>query len=123
MGNFPFYRFPYRNHYYPYYSHYPNVPKSMANLKEEPKTENETINENEPKRMEETRKISSNYNSFANINFSNLFSSNLEEPILEILGIQLYLDDILILALLFFLYTEGVQDEILFITLILLLLS
>ncbi len=47
----------------------------------------------------------------------------MEEPIFEILGIELYLDDIIILGLLFFLYQEGVQDEMLFIALILLLLS
>ena len=69
------------------------------------------------------KNISSKHNSFANINLSNLFSSNLEEPVLEILGIRLYLDDVIILGLLFFLYTEGVQDELLFIALILLLLS
>lgn len=41
----------------------------------------------------------------------------------EIMGIKLYFDDILIICLLFFLYTEDVQDEWLFIALILLLLS
>ena len=46
-----------------------------------------------------------------------------EEPILEILGIKLYFDDILIIGLLFFLYNEGVKDEFLFISLILLLLG
>lgn len=42
---------------------------------------------------------------------------------LEIFGIKLYFDDILIIALIFFLYSEGVQDNFLFISLILLLLS
>lgn len=41
----------------------------------------------------------------------------------EILGIKLYFDDILIICLLFFLYQEGVKDQYLFISLILLLLS
>lgn len=45
------------------------------------------------------------------------------DPIFQILGISLYLDDIIILGLLFFLYQEGVQDEMLYISLILLLLS
>ncbi len=69
------------------------------------------------------KKISSNFNHFAKINFSNLFSSNLEDPILEILGIRLFLDDIIILCLLFVLYMEDVHDEFLFIALLLLLLS
>ena len=46
-----------------------------------------------------------------------------DEALFEILGIKLYFDDILLLCLIFFLYTEGVQDQYLFITLILLLLS
>ena len=41
----------------------------------------------------------------------------------EIFGITLHFDDILLICLLFFLYNEGVQDQLLFISLILLLLS
>lgn len=41
----------------------------------------------------------------------------------EIFGLKLYFDDILIMCLLFFLYTEGIQDQELFLCLILLLLS
>ena len=46
-----------------------------------------------------------------------------DEKYFEILGIKLYSDDILLLYLIFFLYKEGVQDEYLFIALIMLLLS
>ena len=42
---------------------------------------------------------------------------------LEILGLKFYYDDILIICLLFFLYSEGVKDDLLFIALIMLLLS
>lgn len=41
----------------------------------------------------------------------------------EIFGLHLYFDDILIICLLFFLYQEGVQDQSLFLCLILLLLT
>ena len=41
----------------------------------------------------------------------------------EIFGIKLYLDDILLISLIFFLYKENVHDEELFISLILLLLT
>ncbi len=97
----------YPNYYYRYNNYYN---RRMANydLPEEEHVE---------------KRISPKRNSFANLNFSNLFSSNLEEPILEILGIKLYFDDILIIGLLFFLYNEGVKDEFLFIILILLLLG
>ncbi len=46
-----------------------------------------------------------------------------EQASFSILGLNLYFDDILILCLLFFLYTEEVKDEMLFICLIMLLLS
>lgn len=46
-----------------------------------------------------------------------------ESPIFEFLGINLYFDDLLILGLLLFLYSEGVQDQELFLALILLLFS
>ena len=50
-------------------------------------------------------------------------SSQKEQAFFSILGLDLYFDDILILCLLFFLYTEKVKDEMLFICLIMLLLS
>lgn len=46
-----------------------------------------------------------------------------EQPFFNILGISLHYDDILIICVLFFLYSEGIKDEMLFICLILLLLS
>lgn len=41
----------------------------------------------------------------------------------ELFGLKLYFDDILLICLIFFLYEEGVKDDELFISLILLLLS
>ena len=46
-----------------------------------------------------------------------------QDEIFEIFGLKLYFDDILLICLIFFLYTEGVKDSYLFISLILLLLS
>lgn len=62
-------------------------------------------------------------NNFANFNISAILNSDINTPILEILGIKLYLDDLIIIGLLFFLYKEDVQDELLFFILILLLFS
>lgn len=56
-------------------------------------------------------------------NNHNFDRSESSESFFEILGLKLYLDDIIIICILFFLYTEGVQDEELFICLILLLLT
>ncbi|MCL2342236.1 MAG: hypothetical protein FWC53_04300 [Firmicutes bacterium] len=50
-------------------------------------------------------------------------TNNTDSPIFEIMGIKLYLDDLILIGLLFFLYNEGVKDQMLFIALILLLMS
>ena len=128
MANFPFFRLPYNN--YKYYNPY-FVPRNSANfynntIYEENKKEENL--KNEPKfenNVQANNKRSSRYKSFGPINFKNplLEDFDLEEPVLEILGLKLYLDDIIILGLLFFLYNEGVKDDLLFLSLILLLLS
>ncbi|MCI9287353.1 MAG: hypothetical protein HFJ57_05235 [Clostridia bacterium] len=50
-------------------------------------------------------------------------NENEDSPLFQLFGINLYFDDILLVCLIFFLYQEGVKDEGLFISLILLLLS
>ena len=50
-----------------------------------------------------------------------LFPTNFDH--MNVFGMDLYFDDILIILLLYFLYTQGVKDIYLFIVLILLLLS
>lgn len=118
------------NNYYRYYK-----PYSSANFKNpseaskhypiEDKTSS-SINSHEEAPTESTstrEEKSSRYYSFGPINFKNPLFNDIEEPVFEILGIKLYLDDIIILGLLFFLYQEGVQDEMLYIALILLLIS
>ncbi len=50
-------------------------------------------------------------------------STDTPEAFFEIFGLKLYFDDILIICILFLLYSEKVQDENLFICLILLLLT
>ena len=49
--------------------------------------------------------------------------NNTDTEYFEIFGLKLYFDDILLICMIFFLYNEGVQDQMLFISLILLLLS
>ena len=46
-----------------------------------------------------------------------------EDILFEIFGLKLFYDDILLICLIFFLYQEGVEDQYLFIALVLLLLS
>lgn len=137
MASFPF--FPYRNYYNYYPKHYnpnisPNKSVSMPNVQANSYNRNKSLEcktgqdfqniktENNATHESKTKEKSSRY-SFGPISFNSSSLSDTEEPILEVLGIKLYLDDLIILGLLFFLYQEGVKDENLFISLILLLLS
>lgn len=126
MATFPF--IPFYNNYYNHF--YPHYYKKSGNIKNTPIIEEnnpDIIEKNKLKNAEkqnkDKQKRSVKYNSFANINLSALLDSDLNTPIIEILGIKLYLDDLIIIGLLFFLYKEDVQDEILFGILLLLLLS
>ena len=133
MPIFPFYPF-YHNYYNYYYPHYYKNNGDIQNIKKNENNLNNNINQedrhdnskNEEDNLEYKRKYekkTSKNNFFANINLSALLESDLNSPIIEILGIKLYLDDLIIIGLLFFLYKEGVQDEILFGILLLLLLT
>ena len=51
-------------------------------------------------------------------------NNNVNDDILfDLFGLKLYFDDILLICLIFFLYNEDVKDEMLFISLILLLIT
>ena len=89
---------------------------------ENKETKKEAVNIDKANNKNYNKKRTSK-NNFANFNISAILNSDINTPILEILGIKLYLDDLIIIGLLFFLYKEDVQDELLFFILILLLLS
>ncbi len=59
-----------------------------------------------------------------NLNFSlpSIENNTLDTPLFEILGIQIYFDDLLIICILLFLYEEKIEDNLLFIALVLLFL-
>lgn len=98
------------------FPHYPQqvskkFNKSLVNQPLEKTSQSHTQYKNNYTDLEKTKKISHK-------------SEKIEDkPLFEILGIELYFDDILLICLIFFLYNEGVQDQYLFIILILLLLS
>ena len=127
MPIFPFFQYPYNNRYYPKYNYSNENYMHNSNNINSDKKDTSPTNENETYNNyinEETQKNkSSRYSSFGPIHFQNPFELDSEQPVLEILGISLYLDDLIILGLLFFLYKEGVKDNMLFLSLILLLLS
>ena len=101
MNNFSRYPFPFYNNYYNRTRYYQN--------------NNINLNKNE--------KIESNTNTRNILSSKSNLSSQNENVWLDIFGIKLYFDDVLILSLLFFLYKEEVKDEGLFLALVLLLIS
>lgn len=110
MFNMPFFGFPYyRNCYSKYYYSNKNNLSTTSN-----KTNEENYNNNQ-------NSTTSNNTSSTNDNFR--FNLNNGNPFINIFGLDLYSDDILIICILLSLYLEGVKDQMLFISLILLLLS
>ena len=51
------------------------------------------------------------------------FDNFYTQPIFSILGLDIFLDDIIILCILFSMYKDGIKDKTLFIVLVLLLFS
>lgn len=107
MFRFPFYGYPYNYQYYKYYNKYPT---NHITYEQNEKEENSITNSTE---------ISNTINSNSDRNCS----SDSEQAIFEIFGIKLFLDDLIILGLLFLLYQQNVKDEMLYMILLLLLFS
>ena len=105
MFRFPYYGYPYN--YYKYHNHYNNLNQQIAKSEIDNSEKKESITNSEP--------ISNTINSKR--------SSNSDQAIFEIMGIKLYLDDLIILGVLYFLYEQNVKDEMLYIILFLLLIS
>lgn len=107
---------------------YNNYSKYFKNYKPNNQTNNEQLNNNQTKQK---------YNNYPNVSIQkkedkqnednkrhkNSFNLNFNFDHINILGIDLFFDDILLILLIYFLYTQGVTDIYLFIVLILLLLS
>ena len=120
INNFPFFRFP----FYPYPRHYSrNIQNRVDNPNIQQKNENITQNYNRATRCDNEQKKTSKYNHIGPILINTNGFSNKEESLIEFCNLKLYLDDIIILSLLFFLYKEDVKDDMLFILLILLLIG
>ena len=120
---YPYFNLPYFRRYSRYGYHYPNnfgYPNShySQNISSHTST-NKSANSNKVSKDKSTHSIPT----LEEVKKEERSSSEEDSPLFQILGINLYFDDILIICLIFFLYQEGVQDESLFIALILLLLS
>lgn len=136
MFNLPFFNYQYNYPYYKYYHRYNNNYNQNANYYNSTNitphnTTSTNYNSNPttnqayiPIQKQETKNSITNSKEISNtINSRSSSKSNTEQAIFEILGIKLFLDDLIILGLLFFLYQEDVKDEMLYIILFLLLFS
>lgn len=114
MYSSPFFYPPFNNRYYPkkplynsyHYNHIPNHKGYYSSEKLQP--------------------ISNNDSSYHKKNDEKNPSSHQTENdsvIFNIFGIPLHLDDLILLFIIYFLYTENTKDDMLFVVLILLLLS
>lgn len=66
----------------------------------------------------------SNYENHTNTKVEkNKSNKNTNDFLFDLFGLKIYYDDVLLISLIYFLYSEGVKDDSLFIVLILLLLS
>ncbi len=131
INHMPFFRSPFppylrsypRNHNHTPDSVFANTQKTLTNYSPshtEIRKNGDTSNQNHESKHE---KKSSKYFSIGPIFINTEGLSNQEKPVLEISGQKIYLDDVIILALLYFLYKEEVKDDMLFILLILLLIG
>lgn len=111
MNNFrpPFFYPPHYTHYFNTYQPYRSIQKK-DNSKELLPT---TSNSDDKKSNLADEKISDEH---INTRHFNNFDKNFS-PLLEFAGMKLYSDDILILALIYFLYKENIDDKLLLIAL------
>ena len=109
---------------YPYYG-FPNYMNSNLNLKSKNFQRKSTYNPYDFN-VKDNKVNLKNNKSLDKINRpsnSSKKSNNQDFPIFELFGIKLYFDDVLLICLIFFLYSEKIDDTYLMIALILLLLS
>lgn len=111
----------------PYYYYYPKpYHNTPCTISENSKSEQEKLcfpnkdSKNEQKNFD-ILSLNKEYQN-CNVNNINIIENNADDCF-EIFGLKLHFDDLLIIALLFFLYQENVKDTYLYIALILLLLS
>lgn len=130
-------RFPYTNFPFPFYRNYSRSPSPTYNFS----TSHMNLNNDHRPRSSISNNSyiekgcmdsSKNVNSFTdfseiqnsiNLKTKNKSNKNNEDYLFDLFGLKIYSDDVLLVSLIYFLYSEGVKDDGLFIVLILLLIS
>jgi len=119
MFRYPSFGMPYFNRYSRYGYQYPSHNNLMNSYDKNFKTKHQEV-KNTVDSI--TKNNCENKNQKTNDYCKDKLTSS-ESPLFNIFGINLYFDDILLICLILFLYDEGVDDEWLYIVLILLLLG
>ena len=131
---YPYFGFPNFRRPYPYYSNYNNYNNlHNSNVNTIKNVQTPCSPKEFSKKEQGNFACSSNSSNLSNlstkdsINYKKIEECDSDidssEECFEIFGLKLYFDDLLIVAMLFFLYQEDVKDTYLYIALILLLLS
>lgn len=126
-------RFSYPNFPFPFYKNYSRVPKNsyhyppsrMNNHFHYDKSPNLSTENGSSCFSSEsyTHSSSSESENRANSRQKNKSNKNNDDFLFDLFGLKIYSDDVLLVSLIYFLYSEGVKDDGLFLVLILLLLS
>lgn len=133
MANYPYFGFPNYLNYMnngvrpaspppPNFAHKPPRRDNFKTM-HYAQTPNQNMHGKTPNMKQSLNSHKENSNTNFNTKPENKHLNSDGEPIINIFGISLYFDDILIICLIFFLYNEKVTDYYLFFVLILLLLS
>ena len=104
--------FPVHKNYYKPYPNYPPLPQNALN--------NNLSNKTTAGNLSSTQTHNDSHTDFDAKNKSNKY---VDDYLFDLFGLKIFSDDILLVSLIYFLYSEGVKDDGLFIVLILLLLS
>ncbi len=126
-------RFPYMNFPFPFYRGYSQMPSPSYNFSDSNLSKSTYNSRNRSTNItantyipSESSNISGNFDENKHVrNFKekNKSNNNTDDYLFDLFGLKIYNDDILLVSLIYFLYSEGVKDDSLFIVLILLLLS
>ena len=108
---------PYTNFPFPFYRNHSSIP---PNFQRAPRYNIDNYNNSFQTAQNENRHENENSRNFDKKNKSN---KNTDDYLFDLFGLKIYSDDALLVSLIYFLYTEGVKDDGLFIVLVLLLLS
>ena len=124
-------RFSYPNFPFPFYRNYSRVPKSSYNYPPSHMSnsnyyaKNNTAHNSPPEfNTSFSTHITPDENEDCrNFKQKNKSNKNNDDYLFDLFGLKIYSDDVLLVSLIYFLYSEGVKDDSLFLVLILLLLS